>query len=48
MRLSFYWDEMALKGWLGRKRSVQVLVGHGEAAGPRLLTSGAGLPCLGR
>jgi len=39
---------MALKGWLGRKQSMQVLVGHGGAAGPRLLTPGAGLSCPGR
>jgi hypothetical protein len=32
---------LALNGWFGRKQSMQILVGHGGAAGPRLQTLGA-------
>jgi hypothetical protein len=34
-----------LKKWFGRKRSVQILVGHGGVTGHRLQTPSARLSC---
>jgi hypothetical protein len=34
---------LALNRWFGRKQSMQILVGHGGAAGPRLQTPSAGV-----
>jgi len=45
--LSFHWDAFGIKGMIWGKKSVQILVGHGGAADPRLRTTDIGvvMPC---
>jgi hypothetical protein len=46
--LSFHWDiAFGIEGIVGRKRSMQILVEHGMAAGSRLQTpdTWAAMPC---